>query len=465
MGQTRSQPRGTKLRVRKGSLLALCGLATLAHGGEPAHLRQVNTLDLDSLFALPEPVLPPPSLEAPSESPQALSFVRKVEHDDLNVLGFLASRATSDAADYRVYLGFGYSRSLGDDTRLTGRTFYGAGTYDGANDGTALPDEVRASSAAAGGWMGSNWRLESRLSPHHVFSADIEYGQRVALVPVELNELLGRSLSASSSEPERRVGIVTRNQFTLSPELSLNVKMRYDQDDTQNHSSIDPRVELLYKPRENTTLRARFDQMMGASPAEQRAWHPWVTADEDSDRVRNYELALERRLTSKHKLLLSAYRYDVDGLFAEAADAGSPLAASIDTTGFEVGMERNGNHTRARISYAWQKTKDWLLGDSASSLGQHLTKLSMSIPLLRDRFTTAFELKYLDVTGALAGNHDGEYLIGNVTLASGKLAGDTRISLGMHNVFDVQDNVNGARLLSYIPADGRNLRLDISRTL
>jgi len=441
-------------------------MATLAHGEEPVRLRQVNTLDLDSLFALPEPVLLPSAFEAPPQSPQALSFVRKVEHDDLNVLGFLASRAGSGAADYRLYVGFGYSRSLGGDTVLTGRTFYGAGTYDGANEGSALPDEVRASSAAAGGWMGSSWRLESRLSRHHVFSADIEYGQRVALVPPELNELLGRSIATSTSEPARRVGIVTRNQFTFSPELSLNVNMHYDQDDTQSHSSIDPRVELLYKPRENTTLRARFDQAMGASPAQQRAWHPWLTADEESDRVRNYELALERRLTSKHKLLLSAYRYDVDGLFAETADAGSPLtAASIDTTGFEVGMERNGNHTRARISYAWQKTKDWLLGDGASSLGQHLTRLSMSIPLLQDRFSTAFELQYLDVTGPLAGNHDGEYLIGNVTFASGKLAGDTRISLGMHNVFDVQDDVNGARLLSYIPADGRNLRLDISRTL
>jgi outer membrane receptor protein involved in Fe transport len=448
---------------------ALC-VAPFAHGAEPAHLREVNALDVFSLFdhlrVQPPPTLLDTTLDTPPEIPRSLNLFRKVEHDDLDVFGFVASRTQDTAADYRVYLGVGYSRTLGGDVRLIGRTYYGAGTYDGVNEGSSVPEEVRSATGTPSGWMGTNWSLESKLSSRHTFRAGVEYGQSLALVPAELNELLGRP--AANTGPERRIGIVTTNEITLSPELSLNVRMRYDEDGSTARSSVDPRVELLYKPHDDTTLRARFDQAMGPRFTPSRAFHPWVTAGEESDRIRNYELAYEKRLTSKHKLVLSAYRYDVDGLFATNAESGAlnnAGLASIDTRGFEVGMERNGSRTRARLSYAWQKTTDWLLKTRPGNLDQHLTKVSMNVPLWDERLSTALELQYLEVAGPLIGNERSEYLIGNLTIVSGRLAGPTRVSLGMHNLFDEHDDVKGARLLSYIPADGRSLRLDVSRSL
>jgi hypothetical protein len=164
----------------------------------------------------------------------------------------------------------------------------------------------------------------------------------------------------------------------------------------------------------------------------------------------------------------SAYRYDVDGLLAQGADpsgVAETAGARIDTTGFEVGMERNGSGgTRARVSYAWQETTDWF-ATSNGSLGQHLTKLSLDIPILANRLSTSFELQHLGVVGSLVGDQNRDFFIGNLTLASGAVSSDTRLSFGMHNLFGAKETGSGARLLSFIPPDGRSLRLDVTRKL
>jgi len=443
-------------------------LAAQAHAAEPA-LREVNPApSFDSLFRTPEAQ----SQRATSAEPFTLSRFRNVDHNDLEVSSFLASRTRRDAADYRVYLGLGYKRELGDASRLTSRAFYGAGTYDGMNPGgIALPEEVRASANAPGGWVGADWQLESRLSERHTFYAGVEYRQRLGFAMLDLNEFLGRASTLTyGAQPARKVGFVTRNQLALSNDLSLKVRMRYDDDPSATRRSIDPRVELVYRPAQSTTVTALFDQTAHAPLSQARAYHPWASTTDESDRIRNYELAYEKALSQRDRVRVSAYRYDADGLLTPMTDAGTAMAsvsaANIDTRGFEVGMERNASGgARARISYAWQETTDWLAGASQGSLGQHLTRLNVDIPILPNRLSTNFELQRLDVVGALAGDENREYVIGNFTLASGALATDTRVSLGMHNVFGARETGNGARLLSFIPPDGRSVRLDLKRQL
>lgn len=466
--------RGKLLRVQRAcralQAIALCTLCigSPARSAEPPAAATVplQSLNFGTLFDAAS-LGPAPQVVGEAEHPQAVSYFKKLEYADLDLSGFVASRTDQNSADYRLYLGVRYMRSLGEAARLSGRTFYGVGTYDGINhEGGALPEEVRASGEPRGGWIGSDWQISSRLFDRTTFLAGVEYRQPLGAGLLNLNELLGRPSPAASDPSGPKVGIVTRGEVALARDLSLKIRMRYDEDPGAPGSSIDPRVELLYKPRQNATLKAFFDQAAYAAPSRERAYYPTLSVAQDSDRIRNYELAYELSLTSQQKLHLSAYRYGVEGLPAYSSVMAVDSSAGIDTTGFEVGMERkNAGGARTRLSYAWLATADSLAGASHGVLERHLTRLRMDIPLLSHRLTTAFELQYLDIAGPLVSERDRGYLIGNFTLASGRLAGATRVSIGIHNMFDARDTGDDARPLPLLPQDGRSLRVDVARRL
>ncbi len=406
---------------------------------------------------------------APAPDDPGLTLMRKLENNDLRITGFVASRNAQDATDYRLYLGLGYRSELGSLAKVTSRAFYGSGTYDGVNrNGAAVPEDVRASGSLPGDWVGADWRLESQLSARHTFDAHVEYRQRLGSDGLNLERLTGRPGNPDSAHPERNIDIVTHGSVALSDDLALELRMRYDQDTSASGSAVEPRVEIVYRPEQDSTLSATFDQAANAPVAAQRACTPWADVSDESDRIRNYQLAYEKSLSQRNRVRLSAYRYDVDGLPAQEADRGGVSQTGetrIATTGFEVGVERKGpGGTRARVSYAWQETLD-AFATSNGSFGQQLTKLSLDVPVLPNRLSTSFELQHLAVVNSLDGEQARDYLIGNLTLASGSLSSDTRISFGMHNLFGARRTGNGARLLSFIPPDGRSVRLDVKRGL
>jgi hypothetical protein len=407
---------------------------------------------------------------SPPPSDTGLSRVKSLDYDDLQIMGFVAARNATDAASYRAYLGFGHHAELGSLAKITSRAFYGTGTYDGVNvKSSALPEEVRAHGDLLGSWVGGEWRLESALSARHTFVASVDYRQRTGLELPDLNGRLVRPSTLSKAQPARKVGIITKNDVTLSRDLALKVRMRYTQQATAQASAVDPRVELIYKPEQTATLSAIFDQADSAPFSKQRAYHPWASAEVESNRIRNYELGYEKRLWQSNGVRLSAFRYDVHGLLARATDANGVLqtaTARIGTAGFEVGVERNGSRgTRARVSYARQQTTDWLAGSSVGNLGQRLTKLAVDVPILPNRLRTAFELQHLDIAGSFISEQERAFMIGNLTVATTGDANAPRVSFGMRNVFGAKPAGSGAQLLSFIPPDGRSLRLDVTRTL
>ena len=200
--------------------VAVCAFAQ-AQSTLPAPLPALSfaPLSLDNPFGSPG---------AQPEQNRALSYFHRVDDDGLQLSSFLASRAVQDVANYRLYLGVGYAQNLTSFAKLSARTFYGTGTYDGANQGSALPDEVR-SATDPGAWLGSNWQVESKLFDRHSFFAGVEYRQQVTMPLTELSELLARTDNIGIGQPARKVGFVTRSRFALSSEYAINVRTRFDE--------------------------------------------------------------------------------------------------------------------------------------------------------------------------------------------------------------------------------------------
>ncbi len=481
MDQTKSELlRGTHLRMlRNGiewalTLSALC-LASSTCGAEQPYPQWMS---FDELFAPSEVA----STKKSAKRDPALNVFKSLALDDgVTVSGFVASRkpkapamhaaADSDyeAMDYRTYLGVNYKLDLAQDVRVSGRTFYGAGTYDGDNsqifeEAGALPDEVRSSGAAVGEWFATDWQLSSKLFDRHTFQAAINYRQELQTNFLQESAIFRQR--QADAELDRLVNVVARSEVALAPDLSLKTRVRLETDRTATAGAIDPHMELRYKPQENASVIAVFDQAEGAPVSHERAYHPAVSIAEGSNRIRNYELAYEHSLTSLHSLRVAAFRYNVEGLLAQPAPAAEPAAATdptaqVGSTGFEIGMERRQeNGTRTSITYARQQTADLVARSSQGGLGRHLTKLRLGLPIWANRLSTDFELQYHQIVSPLIDGQQRDYVIGNLTLASRVITRDSKFSIGMHNVFDVRENAIGIPL---IPAEGRSLRLDVTR--
>ena len=337
-------------------------------GAAPLPTLTFAPLSLDNPFG---------NVAAQPEQDRAQSYFRKVDEDGVQLSSYLASKAAQDAANYRLYLGVGYGQNLTSSARFSGRTFYGTGTYDGANQGTAVPDEVR-SATDPGAWLGSNWQFESKLFDRHTFFAGVEYRQQVTMPLMELSEMLARADSIGLGQPAHKLGFVTRSRFALSSEYALNVRTRFD----EGSGTLDPATAL----------------------------------------------------------------------------------STSDTNRIEVGMERNiRDGARTQLSYAWQTSVDGLAG--SSRLDQRLTKLRMDVPA-STRISTGFELQYLNVLDPLGNLQNHDFVIGNLSIAGHDVANNTRISLGLNNLFGVKDDsANASRLMSSVPVDGRSVRVDVVRKL
>jgi hypothetical protein len=90
----------------------------------------------------------------------------------------------------------------------------------------------------------------------------------------------------------------------------------------------------------------------------------------------------------------------------------------------------------------------------------------MDVPTFSTRISTGFELQYLNVLDPLATLQNRDFVIGNLSIAGHDFANNTRVSLGLNNVFGVKDDpTNAARPISALPIDGRSVRFDVARKL
>jgi len=472
MSRLNSRPRLLPLWLLCAAPLAGASDATSIAAG----LRIVTP---EQLFA---PIgVPKSSVAQDVERERALNYFTSLELDEFTLSGFVASRRPQSAsaapatgmpqetADYRTYLGLRYARRLGDAFAVSGRTYYGSGTYSGDNSyvnpqGGILPDEVRAASGDVGDWLGTDWNVTSKLFEHHDFKAGVEYRQQLTTDLFREDRLFG---SAGSVEPaQRKVDVVAKSEVALAQGLSLNTRLRYDEKPVAQAATVDPRVELRYRPHGDAMVSAVFDQA-GHAPLSYDRAAPLVNVAQDFNRARNYSLAYEQSVSAVDKVRLSAFRYGVNGVLANptARPDWSSLdtTAQIDSTGFEVGVERGEpGGIRSSISYAWQQTNNSIAGMDQGSVARHLTKMSVGLPFWARRMSTAFELQYHDIVSPLMGQ-GYDFVVGNLTLASGELAKDTSFSLGMHDVIRARDENVSNQLLPFIPQDGRSLRLDLKR--
>jgi outer membrane receptor for ferrienterochelin and colicins len=384
--------------------------------------------------------------------------------------------AAERTTDERGFIDLKYERTFVPDLQLTGRVAYDRYSYDGdyPYDYTAAgdPPEVTVSrDIALGTWLTSDWQLKRTLSGGHTLIAGVEYRHALHQRQLSYLETIPREYEVQDDRHEGNAALFAQGELSLSRHVLLNVGVRYDEYFDSFGGTLNPRIGVIYSPSDRSAVKLLYGSAFRAPSVYERFYYqpPPDRAELAPEKIRTYELVLERYVGSRDRVNVSLYRYAVTGLVTQQADAEEEIyfdnLTRVAAHGVELELERKfDSGALARVSYALQQTEDAQTHRDLSSSPRHLAKLNLGFPL-GGATSAGVELQYQSEVDTLSQGSTRGFLLGNLEISHELKAHGIRLTAAVRNFLDTDYGYPGAEdhAQSVIGLDGRTFSVRLSR--
>jgi iron complex outermembrane receptor protein len=268
-------------------------------------------------------------------------------------------------------------------------------------------------------------------------------------------------------------GVYAQGDFEVLTNLHLDAGLRYDQY-ADFAPALDPRVALIYNPWEKSTLKAIYGTAFRAP-----SFYEVSTSDHvlKPEKITGYELVYEQDIGRHLRSSVSGFYNQMDDLLVFSSGSFTNFAAQ--TKGVELALEAFWpSGIRARASYSFQDTRDNSAGWDVPDSPNHLLKLNLSVPLVRDKLFASLELQYAsnrrslhNTTDPLSGQpitvqgeEAGGFGVVNLTLFSQNIIKNLEFSASVYNLLDTRygDPASSFHTQDLIQQDGRSFRLKLT---
>lgn len=378
--------------------------------------------------------------------------------------------------DTRQYIDLSYQRSLDGEAKLSGRIYLDDYRYTGDYP-YDLPPVVLNRDSTDGRWWGAEYQYTTRLGDRHRATVGAEYVDNYR--QVQENAYLDPQVSLLDSRRRSKTwALYLQDEFAITPTLSLNAGLRYDQLDSVG-STTNPRLALIYSATPDTTLKLLYGTAFRAPNAYELYFNgtgaigfkpPGALAPE---KIRTTELVLERALSKNLRAVVSAYRNEITNLISLRTDPadGELVFANLDRVharGVEFEIDGQwANGVEGRFSYTWQQTRDALTDEILSNSPQRMAKLNLSAPLLESDTFAGLELQYVSARRTVQDTTLGGFVLANLTLFRRSLHNGLELSGSLYNLFDKKyaDTGSEEHVQAGIVQDGRTFRVKLTLPL
>ncbi|MDB6017903.1 MAG: outer rane receptor for ferrienterochelin and colicin [Pedosphaera sp.] len=318
-----------------------------------------------------------------------------------------------------------------------------------------------------GEWWGAELQLNKTIWERHVLTLGGEYRDDFR----QEQNITGQTPIMGKRQSH---GVYAQGDFELLSNLHFNGGVRYDQYGSFA-PAFDPRTALIYNPFTNSTLKAIYGTAFRA-PSFYEIGLAGPQLQLKPEKVTSYELVYEQGI-GKH------LRSSVSGFYNRMSDlivftSGSFANFNAQTKGVEVALEGFWpSGLSGRASYSFQHTRNdsvtWQVPDSPN----HLLKLDLSMPLVKDKLFADLEFQYTsdrrslhnttDSSGnpvTVQGQEAGGYGIVNFTLFSRNLIKNLEVSASIYNLLDERysDPASSFHVQDTIEQDGRTFRVKLA---
>jgi iron complex outermembrane receptor protein len=254
--------------------------------------------------------------------------------------------------------------------------------------------------------------------------------------------------------------------------LHFNAGVRYDQYGDYD-PSFNPRLALIYNPFEKSTVKAlygtafRTPNFLEIIEAQSQDIQP--------EEITSYELVYEQGIGSHLRSSLSGYYNQMQDLLV--FESGQYRNFDAETRGMELALEGSwASGIRGRASYTFQETDNHSVGWKMPDSPNHLVKLNLSVPIVKEKLFASLEFQYTSDRRSLHTEPVGNQLqtsqgaevdgfgVLNFTLFSQNLLKNLEFSASVYNLLDESyaDPATRNHLQDEIPQDGRGFRLKLT---
>ncbi len=387
-------------------------------------------------------------------------YVAREKESPTASFGALFNTPVEDV-DTRGYAELRYTHETADGWKTSARTFYDSydyhslGRYDSENPGVVSNDSARQH------WWGAEASVGRELSflNGFRFTMGTEYRRTLQLRRRGYDEVSPHVFN-DINDREEVLGVYLDTHTQLLKPLGLAAGVRWDYYDTFG-DTLNPRVGLIYKPAERTTLKLLYGQAFRAPDFDEGKYGVRPEA------IRTYEIVGEQYFDAHWHATGSVFQNAITDLIGFASsDDNAPYANVGEACVRGAEIEIEGKSDRGwllRGSYTRQHAEDEKNGRLENS-PTDIAKIQLGAPLHGERVTANLELLYVGDRLTLQGRHSGDTVLVNATLFARELLPGLECSASLYNALDTRYRVPGGvnHTQDTIEQDGRTFRLKLS---
>jgi outer membrane receptor for ferrienterochelin and colicin len=273
-----------------------------------------------------------------------------------------------------------------------------------------------------------------------------------------------------ANHSSRTFAAYVQDEFRPVKSWTLNWGLRFDHYHTFG-STLNPRIAVIYKPRENTAIKLLFGRAFRAPNAYELYYSDGFSTKPSTglvpETIGTYEAVFEHYSGHGLRVSASAFFYRIADLISLQTDPVDGLLVfrnvnQVKSLGAEIEVARTwARGPEVRFSYTLQRSEDSADDSELTNSPRHLAKLNVTSPLVRDRLFAGVEVQYTSSRRTLAGSDAHGFTVANLTLFTRHLAKGFDVSASVYNLLDAKYGVPGSEehVQDVIEQDGRGWRV------
>ncbi len=377
-----------------------------------------------------------------------------------------------EAVDTHGYADLKLRHAFDEKTELVARMYYDDVRYsaDYPNYPATGPEDVGLNRDHTQGRLLGGEALLTRRWKMHTVTAGGELRWHLQQ-DIDNYDVAPRVVIADVSQESYDAGFYAQDEVAIRPDLLLSVGARYDYYDSFG-GTTNPRLGLIWKPWEGGALKILYGKAFRA-PNAYELYYPLgdlpTNTDLNPERMQTYEAVYEQSLPYNLRLSLAGYYYHIDDLISVNPDTLLfENVAQVDTRGVETELEwRHAGGMQARASYTFQRAEDAATGELLSNSPEHLAKLNLRVPLVRERLFAGLEVQYTGQAKTLperATPSAAAFTVANLAVSVENLIKGVEITAGIYNLFNARYAYPGGpgHTQDLIFQDGRSLNIKLT---
>jgi iron complex outermembrane receptor protein len=385
--------------------------------------------------------------------------------------GTVFNNSGTESSDSGMFVDLKYRHVFEDNLDLMARLSWNQYRFDGhyAYDWADPRDPALLITNIDRGrdsWLSGEVQVIKDVFDYHRVIGGVEFRDVYSM----LQQNYDVAVNLDDRRTDWNVGTYLQDEYNLLDNLILNAGLRYDYFSTFG-GTLNPRVALIYRPIERTTLKFLFGTGFRSPNGYELYYGDSATMKPNpalkEERSTSYELILEQSLGKRFRATVLGYYIRVNDLISQVTDPADGMLTyeninKAELKGLELELEKKwDNGVNGRISYSYQDAKNITTGERLPNAARHLLKLNLLVPLVEEKLFLALEEQYTGRKKTLAGSQTRDFFITNVTLFSRNLLPNLELSGSIYNLLNTKYFVpaGGEHLMDSIEQDGRSFRV------